>query len=269
MEMKPRAIAGLSASLFLAGGLTAHAATITQLTNTGTVYTTSGLTGFQTDGDEMDGMTVTATWITSSGVATSSTQSWADTGSNSGGVEFVDNSDLPDFRLRVSGDTFDSNNWDLRFVLQGSQVRLLSLVFDGTTGRTVFDLCGANNQFCTNSPYGTSGSADGRNFSGFADFGGNITATYFNAVAVGAAAPVGDIFAGFRLDFGNGTFSNGLGENDCGYGVFSGWRCEEYNFTLDTDNATTKLVVQVPVPGTLLALSAGLIALGAVRRRQR
>lgn len=96
---------------------------------------------------------------------------------------------------------------------------------------------------------------------GFNDFSGSITATYYNAVAIGNAAPVGDIYAGFRLDFGNGTYANGLGENS-----ITNW---QYNFTLDTDNATTDIVQRVPEPGTAAVLGLGLLGLIASRRRSR
>lgn len=246
----------------------ASAATITQVTQTGTVYSTAGLTGFSTNGNEMDGMSVTATWVNSSGTQFTNTQAWADlpgSPSNGGGVRFVDNSwPSNDFTLEVSGDTFDNGNWDLEFYISGANYRLLSLDFDGTTGKTVFDICDGN-AYCQSNPFGTSGSATGRDFAGFNDFNGSITATYYNAVAIGNAAPVGDIYAGFRLEFGNGTYNNGLGENY--------WLNNQYNFTLDTDNATTEIVQQppqgVPAPGTAAVLGIGLLGLIASRRKRR
>src|SRR5690606_16115889 len=103
----------------------------------------------------MDGMSVTATWINSSGTIFTNTQAWADlpgSPSNDGGVRFVNNSGNNDFTLEVSGDTFDSNNWDLEFYISGASSRLLSLDFDGTTGRTVFDICDGN-AYCQSNPY--------------------------------------------------------------------------------------------------------------------
>lgn len=253
----------------------ASAATITQVTQTGTVYSTAGLTGYSTNGNEMDGMSVTATWINSSGTIFTNTQAWADlpgSPSNDGGVRFVNNSGNNDFTLEVSGDTFDSNNWDLEFYISGASSRLLSLDFDGTTGRTVFDICDGN-AYCQSNPYGTPGSATGRDFAGFGDFSGSITATYYNAVAIGNDAPVGDIYAGFRLEFGDGTYAKGLGENSS-VSFSCGFSCNpQYNFTLDTDNATTEIVQQppqgVPAPGTAAVLGIGLLGLIASRRKQR
>ncbi len=46
---------------------------------------------------------------------------------------------------------------------------------------------------------GTAGSSLGHNFAGFDPYGGNITATYFNAVSLNGAAPVGDLYANFLL----------------------------------------------------------------------
>jgi hypothetical protein len=224
-----------------AGG--ASAATITVSQNVGTLYPTTGIAPTITTGATMDGMTVTA--VLSNGASIISlTQIWGDAASpaNTGGVSFV----TPQFALSVTGDTFEQNNWLLDFTNVGNW-HLLSLNFDGSTGLTVFDRTFGGSA-------GTPNSASGRDFGGFLSFSGTINALYSNIVAIGANAPVGDIFANVLLSFGDGTFANGL----------TGGR--QYRFSLDTDNAESTLA---PEPGSMLLLGTGLLAIGILLRRIR
>jgi hypothetical protein len=232
-------ICGLA--LVLAGMTSvASAATISVTQNVGSLYATTGISPTITTGANMDGMTVTA--VLSDGVSLLTlTQIWGDSATpDTGGVNFI----TPQFALSVTGDTFEQNNWLLDFTNVGSW-HLLSLDFNGATGQTVFDRTFGGS-------VGTPNSASGRDFSGFLAFGGSINALYSNIVAIGANAPVGDIFANVLLSFGDGSFGNGLAGGS------------RYRFSLDTDNAASTLA---PEPGSMLLLGTGLLALAIGLRR--
>jgi hypothetical protein len=232
----------------LALSVPSFAASIVVNQNTGTVQSVSQVNDHEVDGDEMDGMIVVVNVRRNDGQLFTLTRTWGDTGSNSGGVDF--GGILDDFDLTVSGDTFDTNNWELDFSIFSlfNTYSLVSLALDGLAGNTVFDRTfGGGN--------GTTGSESGKDFAGFSNWQGNITATYSNAVALGFAAPVGDLFGNFLLQFGNGTYGQGLAENN------------NYKFSLDTDQVKQGGPQPVPEPATLLLLGTGLIGAARMRRR--
>ncbi|MDX2504980.1 MAG: PEP-CTERM sorting domain-containing protein [Gammaproteobacteria bacterium] len=184
-----------------------------------------GLTGFQTFGDMMDGMSVTATF---SGGLTQ-TLSWADTGFQAGGVSGLLGGSS--WSLSVTGDTYASNAW----TMNTGALTLTNLKLDGSTGLTVLDTTFDN-------LVGTAGSAAG------ADISTGTTARYSSAVAIGAAAPVGDIFHVVDVSF----LPNGV------QGIFT--------FRQDTDNDSR--FSTVPEPTILALLGVGLLGMTATRRRK-
>ena len=214
----------------------AHAGSLVVTTNNGTQNNTTALTGFQTTGAQMDGMVVTAFFAD----GLQETAIWTDTGAVSGAASGTR------FKLSESGDTF-SSLWTLENV---SSFGLTELRIDAGPGDTVYD---------TNWPgEGTPGSANGRSF----EYSGNIAlvpwdirAEYRDVVALGAGAPVGDLFRRLNVQFVN---SGGLHSN----------RSIQY-FT-DTDNLRfAGDIAPVPVPPAVFAGSALLAASGLVSAARR
>jgi hypothetical protein len=235
-------VAGLVGATLVGGASMGAAATISISQSAGTIYTTTGISPTITNGNNMDGMRVTAVISNGASVLTL-TRAWADSADpDTGGVTFT----TPDFALSVMGDTFEANNWLLDTSNAGDW-RILSLAFDGSTAQTVFDRTFGGS-------FGTPNSVSGRDFAGFSTFSGSIGALYSNLVGVGANAPVGDLFANVLLSFGDGSFANALTSG------------RQYHFSLDTDTAASALA---PEPGSMLLLGTGLIALGAGLRRVR
>ena len=163
------------AAVLAAASFTANAAVNVSYDNS-SAYNTTALTGYSTNGAEMDGMAVTAYFLDGG----SQTLSWADIDSDSGGVAGVG------WSLRADGDTFSSSAWTLTSVLAIDRIFI-----DAGVGNTVFDINWSGE--------GSPGSASGRTFTTGAAF--DINATYSGIVSIGGAAPVGDLWRYLDIDF--------------------------------------------------------------------
>ena len=197
----------------------------------GTLYNTEALTGYQTHGDDMDGMKIIATFSD----ATQQTLFWADTAVDAGGVTGTG------WSLGVNVDTFLEDAWTLRF--NSPSLTLTNLFIDAGKGDTVFDVVYGSNA--------SQGSAFGKPFN--TGYNGDLTATYRDRVAVGGIL-YGDLYRTLNLDFG----SNGFG------GVMNFTAdADNLKFAGDIEPANP-----VPEPATLLLLGTGLIGLAGSQRKK-
>ncbi len=142
---------------------------------------TGALTGFDTEGSEMDGMQVTVYWAAGG----SQTLGWADIDASSGGV-----SAPGAWSLSQVGDTF-GNPW-----LFEALVPVSRLVINAIPGKTVFDIVD-NVEF-------TAGSALGQAISsvmGIDDY--DVVAQYSNAVSLNGVFH-GDLYGMLDITFNRG-----------------------------------------------------------------
>jgi hypothetical protein len=206
----------------------ASAASLSVVTDAGTTNTTTALTGFSTTGAQMDGMSVRAFFSDGS----QSVGTWADTGASSGAASVASR-----FSLSESGDTF-GGTWSLSNLAAG--LSITRVVIDAGVGDSVFDL--------TSPATGTPGSANGWTFQLVSANVWDIVATYRNQVALGAAAPVGDLWRHLDIAFNN---ANGLASG------------QTVQYIADTDNLqfAGDIAPVVPLP---MAVWGGLVLLGGI-----
>ena len=213
---------------------TAAASSVNYSTVNGTLADLPGLTGFQTTGADMTGLSVHATF---SGGLTQ-TLAWSTTGASSGGVSGTG------WGLSLNGDSF-GGLWNFTFDPQYSLGQLTQLVLDGSTGLTVLDRTEPNQ--------GTPGSAQGLDFSfasGTCDSCA-VDAIYSGLTSIGGAAALGDLWQTLTVDFLNAT------------GPRTDW-----SFVQDTDN-DSRFVPGVPEPETYALMLGGLGLLGWMGKRRR
>jgi hypothetical protein len=199
----------------------------------GTTNVTTALTGYQTYGDMMAGMQLTAKYTDGS----VQTATWATTGYHAGsafaaGYLFVE-----------QGDTF-SSPWTL--TNQSTTVGLVSLAIDAGPGNTVFDTQRLGDVT------GTPGSERGWNFTVQGTTPFDIVATYRDAVALTGHSWYGDLFRRLDVQFTN----NG--------GMTAG---SALQFVVDTDNIKFAGDIHpVPLPAAVWTGMFLLGGLGVVRK---
>jgi MYXO-CTERM domain-containing protein len=216
-------------SAVLAAPLSAQTVSFTN----GTTYSAPALTGFETLGNMMGGMTVS--WQLVGGGSGSA--SWGDLGGGNWGVS---GGGVQVF-MAANADTY----FGLWSVWNDSNAALKSLLFNGAPGRTLFDT--------DNGGFGTEGSFLGLAFQSPTTQAG-VSAQYSNIFKLtGDPAPVGDLYEQLFVDFGDGLSAG-----------------SRYSFYADTDNSPTNAPPPTPVsePISATLLAAGLVGLVAARRRK-
>lgn len=211
----------------------AQAQTVTVNTIDGTLFETTELASFASDGVDLLGINVTAGFLD----GTFETLNFADI-PGGGGVSGNG------WALSFTGGTTFLDEWNLTI---DAGTSLTGFSISGAPGDTVFDIL--------DSGTGTPGSALGAEFSlsSISDSSIDLDVTYSNLVALTGQAPVGDLFESVSVQF-----SSALGGIDGGF----------LDFIADTDNsATAGDVAAVPEPFTVVG--AGLaLGLGGILRRK-
>jgi hypothetical protein len=223
----------------------------------GTAYQTASLSAFQTLGTDMAGLRVTAHFADGA----SASAEWGDLGGGLSGAG------TPLFRLTFPGDA-NTGSFDYGWRLANtSGAGLTRLVLSGAPGNTVFDVDGEEERTPNSAlgiPLAFRPAYDPDQALELpSPYAAGSTVTYRNAVGVGGAAPLLDVFEQVDLLFGTAFAAGG-----------------EIEFNMDTDSVGDGGALApadpgdgvpgavVPEPSTVVLLGAGVLALAAGGRRR-